>query len=84
LYNPAAQNTWDFPKITTTWSHDIYFVDMDYADESVVVVHCEAYTAMSLRENLSPSDFHQEEKSVLKLDVLQNVSYIWHENKAWR
>ncbi len=29
----------------------MYFVDMDYVDESAVVVHCEAYTAMYLREN---------------------------------
>ncbi len=54
---------------------------MDYIDESDVVVHCEAYTAMYLRENrFPPSNLHQEEKSVLELVVLQNVSYIWHEN----
>ncbi len=28
FYNPTAQNTWDFPKITTIWSQDIYFVVM--------------------------------------------------------
>ncbi len=38
FYNPTAQNTGDFPKITTIWSEDIYFVvDMDYVDESDVV-----------------------------------------------
>ncbi len=39
FYNPTAQNTWDFPKISTIWSQDIYFVvDMDYVDESDVVM----------------------------------------------
>ncbi len=33
FYNPTAQNTWDFPKISTIWSQDIYLVDMDYAEE---------------------------------------------------
>ncbi len=37
FYNPTAQNTWVFPKITTIES-DIYFVDMDYIDESDVVM----------------------------------------------
>ncbi len=38
---------------------------MDYIDESDVVIHCEAYTAMYLRENsenlreISPSNLHQ-------------------------
>ncbi len=37
--NPTAQNTWDFPKITPIWNQDIYFVvDMDYVDESDVVM----------------------------------------------
>ncbi len=52
FYNPTAQNIWDFPQITTKWSKVIYFVvDMEYVDESDVVIHCEAYTAMYLREN---------------------------------
>ncbi len=39
FYNSTAQNTWDFPKITTIWSQDIYFVvDMDYFDETDVVM----------------------------------------------
>ncbi len=39
FYNPTAQNTWYFPKITTIWSQDIYFVvDMDYVDESDAVM----------------------------------------------
>ncbi len=39
FYNPTAQNTWDFPKITPIWNQDIYFVvDMDYVDESDVVM----------------------------------------------
>ncbi len=38
LYNHTAQNTWVFPKITTIQSQDIYFVDMDYVDESDVVM----------------------------------------------
>ncbi len=38
-YNPTAQNTWDFPKITTIWSQDIHFVvDMDYIEKSDVVI----------------------------------------------
>ncbi len=55
FYNPTAQNIWDFPKITTKWSKVIYFVvDMEYVEESdYVVIHCEAYTAMYLRENRS-------------------------------
>ncbi len=32
-------------------SQDIYFVDMDYVDESDVVMFTEAYPAMYLREN---------------------------------
>ncbi len=48
MYNPTAQNTWDFPKITTIRSQDIYFVvDMDYVDERDVVM----FTVMYLREN---------------------------------
>ncbi len=38
FYNPTAQNTRVFPKITTISSQDIYFVDMDYVDESDVVM----------------------------------------------
>ncbi len=39
FYNPTAQNTWYFPKITIIWSQDIYFVvDMNYIDESDVVM----------------------------------------------
>ncbi len=51
---------------------------MDYVDESDVVVRCEAYTAMYLRENR----FHhliftsKKKELVLELVVLQNVSYI--------
>ncbi len=36
FYNHTAQNTWVFPKITTIVK--IYFVDMDYVDESDVVM----------------------------------------------
>ncbi len=43
FYNPTAQNTWVFPKITPIWSK-YFVVDMDYVDESDVVVHCEACT----------------------------------------
>ncbi len=33
FYKPTARNNWDFPKISTIWSQDIYFVvDMDYFD----------------------------------------------------
>ncbi len=57
---------------------------MDYIDESDVVVHCEAYTAMYLRENrFHHLIFTSKKRSVLERVVLQNVSYIWHENKAW-
>ncbi len=41
FYKPTAQNTWDFLKITTIWSQYIYIylvVDMDYVDESDVVM----------------------------------------------
>ncbi len=39
---------WDFPKITTIWSQDIYFVvDMGFVDKS----HWEACIVMYLREN---------------------------------
>ncbi len=51
FYNPTAQNTWDFPKITTTWSQDIYFVDMDYVDESDVVMFTVKLTLRSTWEN---------------------------------
>ncbi len=39
FYYPTAQNTCDIPKITPIWNQDIYFVvDMDYVDESDVVM----------------------------------------------
>ncbi len=39
FYNPTAQNTWDFPKISNIWSQYIYVVvDMDYVDENEVVM----------------------------------------------
>ncbi len=50
---------------------------MDYIDESDVVVHCEAYTSMYLRENrFHHLIFTNKKKSVLERVVLQNVSYI--------
>ncbi len=73
MYNPTAPNTWDFPKITTIWSQDIYFVvDMDYVDEGHVVMF-----TVKLRENRSDRIiFTSKKKSVLKL-VLQNVTVIY-------
>ncbi len=47
FYNPTAQNTDDFPQITTIWSQDIYFV----VDESDVVMFTVKHIVMYLREN---------------------------------
>ncbi len=51
---------------------------MDCVDESDVVVHCEAYIVMYLRENrVDHVIFTSKKKSVLKLNVLQNVTVIY-------
>ncbi len=50
---------------------------MSYIDESDVVVHCESlHCDVPERKQSWPSNFHQQEKSVLKL-VLQNVTVIY-------
>ncbi len=57
---------------------------MDYVDESDVVMFTVKLMLPCTWEKTDfTSNLHQEEKSVLELVVLQNVSYIWHENKAW-
>ncbi len=50
---------------------------MDDADESDVVVHCEAYTAMYRRENRFDLLLFSKKKNVLKLVVLQNITVIY-------
>ncbi len=52
---------------------------MDYVDESDVVMFTVKLTLpcnLPERKQISPSNLHQEEISVLELVVLQNVSYI--------
>ncbi len=51
FYNPTAQNTWVFPKITTIESRYIFCWYGLRWWEWCSNVHCEAYTAMYLREN---------------------------------
>ncbi len=52
FYNPTAQNTWLFFQNNHYMeSRYIFVVDMNYVDESDVVVHCEAYIVMYRREN---------------------------------
>ncbi len=56
---------------------------MDYVDESDVVVHCEAYTVMYLRENRFDHLIFTSKKKFFKTCFAERHSYIWHENKAW-
>ncbi len=51
FYNHTAQNTWVFPKITTIESRYIFCWYGLHWWEWCSNVHCEAYTAMYLREN---------------------------------
>ncbi len=51
FYNHTAQNTWVFPKITTIESRYIFCWYGLRWWEWCSNVHCEAYTAMYLREN---------------------------------
>ncbi len=49
MYNPTAQNSCDFPKITTIWNQDIYYVvDMDYVEESDVVMFTVKLTRINI------------------------------------
>ncbi len=80
FYNHTAQNTWVFPKITTIESRYIFCWYGLRWWEWCSNVHCEAYTAMYLRENRFHHLIFTSKKKVLELVVLQNVSYIWHEN----